>query len=185
MQQAKLTYLSIEDYLHFEEQGETRHEYVDGQIYAMAGTTRRHNQIVANLVARLRNEVRGTPCRAYFADVKVRIQFGNSFYYPDVLVGCEPGDDHELYLTQPCLIVEVLSPSTEIIDRREKQFAYRTLPSLREYVLIATEGRKVEVLRREAASDWSLTTLEADDPLYLACLDATLSLNDIYEDTSL
>lgn len=185
MQETKLVYLSVEDYLHFEEQGETRHEYLDGQIYAMAGTTRRHNTITLNIAARLHDRVRGTPCRIYMTHVKVRIPFGNAFYYPDVLVGCEPGDDHELYLTQPCLIVEVLSPSTENIDRREKLFAYRTLPSLREYVLIACEGRKVEVFRREVGSDWSLTTLEADDPLYLACLDATLSLNDIYEDTSL
>lgn len=184
MQQAKLAYLSVEDYLHFEQQGEIRHEYVDGQIYAMAGTTRHHNQICANLVYRLRGAVRGTPCRAYFSDVKVRIEFGNAFYYPDVVVGCDPGDDHELYLARPCLIIEVLSPSTENIDRREKLFAYRSLPSLREYVLIGTEEKKVEMFRRDDAGEWSLTTLEMDDTLQLECIAATISLNDIYEDAS-
>ena len=185
MQQAKLAYLSVEDYLHFEQRGEIRHEYVDGQLYAMAGTTRRHNQISANLVHHLRAAVRGTPCRAYFSDIKVRVEFGNCFYYPDVIVGCDPADDHELYLTCPCLIVEILSPSTEAIDRREKLFAYRTLPSLREYVLVASEERKIEVFRRDAAGEWSLTTLEAGDELQLECLSATLSLNEIYEDVPL
>jgi len=184
MQQAKLTFLSVEDYLHFEQSGEIRHEYVDGQIYAMAGTTKRHNAISLNIAALLRAEVRGTPCRAYIADVKVRIEFGNAFYYPDVVVGCDPGDDHELYLARPCLIVEVLSPSTENIDRREKLFAYRSLPSLREYVLVGTEENKVEVFRRDESGEWSLTTLEMGDTLQLECIAAKISMNDIYEDAN-
>lgn len=182
MHQAKLKFLSVEDYLHFEQAGEIRHEYVDGQIYAMAGTTRSHNQICANLVSRLRSAVRGTPCRAYFSDVKVWVEFGNAFYYPDVMVGCDPHDDHELYLTRPCLLIEVLSPSTENIDRREKLFAYRSLPSLREYVLIGTEEKTVEVFRCEAGGEWSLTTLEMGDTLQLECIATAISLNDIYED---
>ena len=185
MQQAKLAYLDAAEYLYFEQQGEIRHEYVDGQLYAMAGTTRRHNQISANLVYRIRGEVRGTPCRAYFSDVKVRVEFGNAFYYPDVVVGCDMADDHTLYLTRPCLIVEVLSPSTENIDRREKLFAYRSLPSLNEYVLVASEERKVELFRREKPNEWSLTTLENHDILHLKCINAPTSLDDIYEDTKL
>lgn len=184
MHQAKLTYLDVEDYLHFEQSGEIRHEYVDGQIYAMAGASRRHNQICANLVHRLRAAVRGTPCRAYFSDVKVRVDFGNAFYYPDVMVGCDSRDNHELYLARPCLIIEVLSPSTENIDRREKLFAYRSLPSLREYVLIATEVKEVEVFRRDAGDEWSLTTLEMGDTLRLECIPTAISLDDIYEDIS-
>ena len=185
MQQAKLAYLSVEDYLHFEQQGEIRHEYVDGQIYAMAETTRRHNAISLNIAALFRAEVRGTPRRAYISGMKVRVEFGNAFYYPDVMVGCDAGDDHELYLKRPCLIVEVLSPSTENIDRREKLFAYRSLPSLREYVLVASDERKVEVFRRDEQDEWSLTTLEERDNLHLECINATISLDDIYEDTKL
>jgi len=182
MYQTKLKFLSVEDYLHFEQAGEIRHEYVDGQIYAMAGTTRRHNLICTNLVALLRGAVRGTPCRAYFSDVKVRVEFGNAFYYPDVMIGCDPRDIHELYLVRPCLIIEVLSPATENIDRREKLFAYRTLPNLREYVLIGTEKKTVEVFRCEAKGEWSLTTLEMGDALQLECIATAISLNDIYED---
>jgi Uma2 family endonuclease len=184
MRQAKLAYLSVEEYLHFEQQGEIRHEYVDGQIYAMAGTTKQHNAISLNIAALLRAKVRGTPCRAYIADVKVRIEFSNAFYYPDVMVGCDPSDNHELYLAHPCLIIEVLSPSTENIDRREKLFAYRTLPSLREYVLIGAEEKKVEAFRRETGGEWSLTTLTMGDTLQLECIAAAISLDDIYEDIS-
>lgn len=184
MRQAKLAYLSAEEYLHFEQQGEIRHEYVDGQIYAIAGTTKQHNAISLNIAALLRAKVRGTPCRVYIADVKVRIEFGNAFYYPDVIVGCDSNDNHELYLARPCLIIEALSPSTENIDRREKLFAYRSLPSLREYVLIATEEKKIEVFRRSAGDEWSLTTLEMGDTLQLECIPTAISLDDIYEDIS-
>lgn len=185
MQQAYLPSLSIDDYLAGELASEIRHEYVDGEVYAMAGAGRAHNLIVTNIVARLRVKARGTPCLVFATDMKVRVGAWNAFYYPDVAVSCDPSDDNEFYLTAPCLIVEVLSPSTEGIDRREKLLAHRTLESLREYVLIAQDKRQAEVYRRAADGAWSLEILDEGDPLHLECVGATLSLDDVYEDVPL
>lgn len=163
MQQAYLPSLSIDDYLAGELASEIRHEYVDGEVYAMAGAGRAHNLIVTNIVARLRVKARGTPCLVFATDMKVRVGAWNAFYYPDVAVSCDPSDDNEFYLTAPCLIVEVLSPSTEGIDRREKLLAHRTLESLREYVLIAQTNARpkcigVLLMARGAWKSWMRAT---------------------------
>lgn len=182
MHYVRLTRLSVDDYLEGELKSDVRHEYVDGEVYAMAGAGRAHNLIVTNVVAHLRNRARGTRCLVFAADMKVRVESWNAFYYPDVVLSCDPSDDKEYYLTAPCLIVEVLSSSTEGIDRREKLRAYRTLESLREYVLISQDQRRIEVYRRGADGAWSLETLSEGDLLQLECVGASLSLAEVYED---
>jgi Uma2 family endonuclease len=114
--------------------------------------------------------------------MKVRVAQWNAFYYPDVMVVCNPADTQTYYKELPSMIVEVLSASTEQIDRREKLLAYRTLASLREYVLIAQDQRQIEIYRRGEAGAWQLQTLQADAALQLETLSATLSQDEVYED---
>jgi len=182
MQQAHHPHLSVADYLMGELGNEVRHEYVAGETYAMASAGRRHNLIAGNLFSRLREVVRGGSCRVFISDMKVRVPAHDAFYYPDIALSCDPADDQDLYLSAPCLIVEVLSPSTEAIDRREKLHAYRSLPSLREYVLVSQDSRRIEIYRRERVEDWTLTLLEAGDPVQIVCVDVTLAMDEVYED---
>ncbi|NEP25785.1 MAG: Uma2 family endonuclease [Moorea sp. SIO3I6] len=124
-------YISKEDYLSQEEDSAIKHEYSDGEIYAMAGASDAHVTIAGNLFALLRNHVRGTGCRVYMADMKAYIEAANSYYYPDVMVTCD-ARDRELtnYKKYPCLIVEVLSPKTEAFDRGNKFYNYQKLDTL-------------------------------------------------------
>lgn len=177
--------LGIDDYIAGERLSDIRHEYIDGQVYAMAGTGAKHNRIAGNIFYHLRTVTRGgSDCGVYISDMKVRIESGNRFYYPDVVVACDPSDDAEYFKRRPCLLVEVLSPSTEATDRREKWLAYRDLPSLRYYLLIASEEQIVEAYSRLDSGDWTHRLVTADAPLAIECegLRLTLNLQDIYED---
>jgi Uma2 family endonuclease len=182
MRHAYLPSLNAEDYLTGELKSDIRHEYVDGEVYAMAGAGETHNLIALNVASRLRGLVRGGPCRVFISDMKLRVAQWNAFYYPDVLVTCDASDTQPYFKESPCLIVEVLSPSTEGIDRREKLLAYRTLVSLREYVLISQDKRQIEVYRHAAGGAWHLETLGQGDPLHLECVGAALTLDEVYED---
>lgn len=176
--------LSVEDYIDGELNSDIRHEYIDGQVYAMAGASERHGRIAGNTFFHLRSAARGGSCGVFQSDMKVRIEAGNRFYYPDVLMYCDPADNEDYFKRRPCLIAEVLSESTEATDRREKWLAYRLLPSLQYYLLIASKERFVEYCRRSASGDWDLLLLSADERLEIHCegLRASLSLDDIYED---
>lgn len=184
MQHAYKPILDADTYLSGEVDGDIRHEFVDGEVYAMAGAGHAHNLIALNVAARLRGLARGGPCRVFISDMKVRVAQWNAFYYPDVMVVCNPADAQTYYKESPSLIVEVSSPSTESIDRREKLLAYRTLASLREYVLIAQDKRQADLWRRADDGSWQLQTLAAGDVLQLETLGASLSLDEIYEDVS-
>ncbi len=181
MQQAQQHPLSIKDYLTGELESEIRHEFYDGQVYAMAGAGKRHNTIALNLASFLRQNTRGTSCRSFIADMKLYIAELNRFYYPDVLLACNADDNEELYIEKPCLIVEVLSPSTEGIDRREKFHAYQGIPSLQEYVMVSQEEQKVELYRRDGKY-WQFFLLDRDDALHLEYLDLDIKMKEVYED---
>ena len=175
--------LAVDEYLRGEQDSPIRHEYVAGQTHAMAGADLAHNRISLNLAFHLRAATRGTPCAVFISDMKVRVTACEAFYYPDVMLSCEPGYRDSLYQTAPCLIAEVLSPSTEAIDRREKLIAYRTLPSLRYYLLVAQDRHWVEVYTRQADGGWRHTA-HADGALTFDCggLTPGLTLADLYED---
>lgn len=128
--------MSVDEYLQFDLQATTKHECVAGRVYAMSGPTLRHNLITRNLVIALSRHLNGGPCRAFFSDIKVHLRINKAeiFYYPDVVVACGALEIAERELREPKLIVEVLSPSTESIDRREKAFNYQQIPSMEEYV---------------------------------------------------
>lgn len=173
-------WISPQDYLAAERTAEARHEYVDGEIFAMGGASRRHATIVGNLFVALRQAARARGCQAYANDVKVRVEAANAFYYPDLVATCAGGDDDPYVVKDPVLVVEVLSDSTEAIDRREKRTNYQKIPSLREIVLVSQTERLVEVYRRDGAG-WTIDVVR-DGPVMLASLDLTVPLESVYED---
>ncbi|MBD1939112.1 Uma2 family endonuclease [Microcoleus sp. FACHB-68] len=179
-------FISPEDYLKAEESSKGRHEYLGGQIFAMSGGSEEHNRIALNIASLLRFHLRGSGCKTFIADMKVKIEIASNtadvFYYIDVMVTRDPQDTEKYYKTRPCLIVEVLSPSTETLDRREKRLNYQSLPSLQEYVLVSQEEMKVEVYRKNEAGTWNLEIFNRDDILQLNSVGLTLAMAEIYED---
>lgn len=174
--------LTPEDYLAFEAESREKYEYVDGEIHAMTGTTVKHNQISGNLYLALRNQLAGQPCQTFFADIKVNAAAANAYYYPDLVVRCQaqPLADDARVIDDPTLIIEVLSPSTEAIDRREKLAAYRRIPSVQEYVLVAQDERSVEIYRREGDIGWRYLPFTDNDDVEFASIGLTLNMEKIY-----
>lgn len=177
-------YLTPDEYLQMEDMGNIKHEYIDGQLYAMAGASDPHITIAGNLFALLRSHVRGSGCRVYIADMKARIESLNRFYYPDVMVTCDPRDQEtSTYKRFPCLIVEVLSDSTEAFDRGDKFVDYQELESLREYVLFNTKRQRVECFRRNEQGLWVLQSYTPQQTsLRLDSVDFEGTLEALYED---
>ncbi|UJS22672.1 Uma2 family endonuclease [Thiothrix winogradskyi] len=175
-------YITEQDYLEGEKTAEFRHEYVDGQIYAMAGTSIRHNDIALHIAFALRAATRGTPCKVNTSDVKVRAQRSKAYYYPDVIVGCQRDEADEYYLEKPCLIVEVTSKSTEWKDFTEKLIAYQKLASLQVYLIVAQDQPQVTLFYRDAEGAWDVARFDSlEQTITLPCPEATLTLADIYE----
>lgn len=172
--------ISVADYLAGEESAEVRHEYLAGEIYAMTGASARHNLICTNLLAALHAHLRGGPCQVFMVDLKVhlRVNSDDYFYYPDLMVACRSDDSASHYREHPRVIVEVLSESTERIDRREKFFAYQQIAALEEYVLVAQDHPEITHYRR--AAGWASTVLGVDDTLALDSLDFRLAVAEIY-----
>ncbi|NJL46671.1 MAG: Uma2 family endonuclease [Leptolyngbyaceae cyanobacterium SM2_5_2] len=177
--------LTVEDYLVLEQTSLNRHEYVAGQIYCMAGGSEEHDLIAGNVYTRLRAHLRGQGCRVFSGNMKIYIQELDTFYYPDVSVVCDPADTGKYFKKHPKLLVEVLSPGTERIDRNEKLMNYRQIASLEEYVLISQTQLVVEIYRRNSAGAWQGEVIEGDGNLTLASLGLTLSLADIYDEVTL
>lgn len=163
-----------------EETATVRHEYVGGMVYAMVGAAKRHNQIGLNIASHLLSAARGGPCRVYASDVKLRTS-EDTIYYPDVMVACELEDD-PLVETSPCLIVEVASPSTESIDRREKMLAYRKIPTLKAYLIVAQDERRVERYWRDESGEWRQGEAVGEEGFVpIPCPETKLPLAGIYE----
>jgi Uma2 family endonuclease len=174
--------LSVEEYLDAEKFSNAKHEYVGGQVYAMAGTSRSHNRAALNLQAQLGTHLRGGPCEVYVADVKVRIVIRQQdiFYYPDLVVTCDERDTDEYFLRFPKLVVEVLSDSTERLDRGEKLLSYITIPTLEEYVLVSQHQPLVTIFRRR--TNWEPEhTFGLDAMLHLESVNFMLPLRVLYE----
>jgi len=181
-----LNFFTVEEYLQLEQTSEIRNEYLGGQVFAMSGGSKEHNLIAGNLYSCLRSHLRGSLCSVFMADMKVRIELANQnksiFYYPDVIVSCDRDEQDRFSLNYPSLIVEVLSPSTEVTDRREKLVNYRTLQTLQEYVLVSQDEIKVEVYHKDTQGNWLVQTLGKDDELRLDSVGLTLTIAKIYED---
>lgn len=179
---AKANYLSPEAYLLGENEhvDGVKYEYVNGQVYAMAGASRAHNIVAGEFFAILRNHLKGKPCRAYQSDMKVGIRSlrEDHFYYPDVQVSCAD-EENNYYNASPCLIVEVLSDSTARVDRYEKLVAYRLLPSLQEYVLCAQHTPLVEIYRRR--NEWQAEYFTSGETFLLESVGLEMAVNELYE----
>jgi Uma2 family endonuclease len=182
---APILKLTVEEYLENERHSEVRHEYLAGLVYAMAGASAVHNLIAGNLFARLRGHLRGKGCQVFISDMKVKIDAIDTFYYPDVMVTCDPADNADYFRTSPVLIVEVASPTTAVTDRREKLLAYQKIASLREYIIVSQSEARIEVYRRDRNGRWWEATLGADDILELESVDLHLPANEVYEDVTL
>ncbi len=178
--------ISVAHYLQQEDQNRIKHEYRAGQIEAMGGSSDRHGLIAGALYASLLPHARRKGCQLFMADMKVRIDHeGDSwFYYPDLVLACDPDDrESPYYRKHPCLLVEVLSPSTETIDTREKLLAYRLLPSLREYLMLRQDCLQADLYQRGDDGRWYHHHLtHAEDVLPLRCLDTQPRLADVYLD---
>lgn len=166
---------SSDDYLAWEAEQAEKHEYVNGQVFAMAGAGAAHVTVMGNVYIALRQHLKGSPCRTFLSDMKVQVDAVSSYFYPDVVVTCSPRDAQDpLIQREPTLIVEVLSPSTAAYDRGGKFSAYRQLASLQEYVLIDTDTRATDVYRKGADGLWVLHPFERDASVVLASVALTL-----------
>jgi Uma2 family endonuclease len=174
------------EYLEWEAQQENRHEYLNGEVYAMTGGTLAHNDIALNLYSSLRAHIRARGCRMNAIDAKTQITEQGPFFYPDLLISCDPRDKAAVKFVQfPCLIAEVLSPGTESYDRGEKFAHYRRLESLQEYLLISSTKPSVEIFRLNERHKWELTPYEAGETMQLTSIDFECAIELLYEDVDL
>ena len=177
------SYISSEDYLKGEQVSLIKHEYRRGEVYAMAGASNAHVLIALNIASALRNHLRGSGCLTYIADTKAHIESINTYYYPDVMVSCDQRDRaFDNFLRYPCLIVEVLSSTTEAFDRGDKFADYRQINSLQEYVLVSQTRMSVECFRRNLEGQWVLYPYGEADEIHLKSVNFRSRVVDLYED---
>lgn len=182
-------YVSVEDYLLMEEAAEEKHEYVGGNIIAMAGATEEHNDIVSNLIREIGNRIKGKGCKIHPSDFRVTTPAGRNYFYPDASIVCggsqkQPGVFDTLL--NPRVIFEVISESTEKIDRGYKFFYYQQIPSLQEYVLVDSREYIIDVIRRQADGLWKFDKyFPADKQFHLAGINCTLSFDEVYFEVQL
>ncbi len=148
------TKISVEEYLEGELISPIRHEYIGGEVYAMAGASDRHHRICSNLFTSLDEYLEDSDCDVLHLDMKLRVSSDNIFYYPDVFVACDQNPVSEFYREEPVLVIEIASPSTRQIDRREKLKVYQSIPSVKEYVTVEQDKTHVELHRRQANGTW-------------------------------
>ncbi|WP_019501571.1 Uma2 family endonuclease [Pseudanabaena sp. PCC 6802] len=172
--------MTAEEYLAWEPTQEGRHEYWDGEVVAMSGGTRNHNRVSGNFFNLLDNALVDRPCDVYIVDVKVQVEPGRKYFYPDVVVTCDDRDRDTQIVQFPCLVVEVLSPSTEAIDRGIKFAKYRQFATLQEYILVQVEQPGVEVFRRNERGQWVLSEYALGDRLHLESVGVELAIADLY-----
>ena len=181
-------FMSPTEYLAWEEEQPFRHEYLNGEVFAMTGGTLPHNSIALNLASALKNRLRGTGCRVFINDVKVQVSTKGPYFYPDVVVGCNSEDfQSRKLISHPRLIIEVLSPGTESYDRGEKFQKYRQMSSLQEYIVIDPRQVSIECYRLNDRQKWELTPYASEDladptMVEFPCIEFECSIASIYED---
>lgn len=177
---------TLDDYLAWDAGQDERHEFVNGEVFLMAGAGEGHNVVAGNFYIRLREHLGNTPCRTYMSDMKLRVETLNNIFYPDIMVTCDPTDrESGMSKSQPKLIVEILSPSTANYDRGEKFVSYRQIPSLREYVMVDIDKRQVELYRLGDQGLWVLHPFDlraAGANLPLTSVELTLTTEQVFVD---
>jgi Uma2 family endonuclease len=172
-----------EEYFQWEEQQQRRHEYINGEVYAMSGGTINHSKIASNLNFILKSHLRGGGCQVLTSDARVKIVESNDYVYPDLSVTCDDRDrSTSQYITYPCLVVEVLSPSTANYDRGDKFRMYRRNPILRDYLLVDAEKIAIDLYRHNELGNWEIINYQAGDAIELKSVNLSCSIEDIYED---
>jgi Uma2 family endonuclease len=174
--------LTPEEYFDWEEQQQIRHEYIGGEVYAMSGGTLNHSEIASNFTFLLKSHLRTGSCRVFNSDARVNIHKSNDYVYPDVSVSCDERDRSATkFLSHPCLIIEVLSASTEAYDRGDKFGLYRRSPSLQDYVLVSTNKIAVDIYHKNDRGRWEINSYAAGDLVELECINLTLPIAEIFE----
>ncbi|HJQ34321.1 MAG TPA: Uma2 family endonuclease [Pyrinomonadaceae bacterium] len=180
-----VTHVTPEEYLAAERLSETRSEYLDGGVYPMTGASANHSRIVLNVGGELNNQLHGRGCEAFVLDVKVRLPGSKKFFYPDVMAVCgelQYHDNRKDIITNPDLVVEVLSPGTEAFDRGVKFEAYRTVESLKEYLLVSQDKPLVEQYVRNGDGSWKFKEAAGlESSLTLPSIECTLNLAAVYK----
>ncbi len=175
--------LTPAEYLAWEEQQEFRHEYADGEVYAMTGGTLNHSEIASNFTTILKNHLRGSGCKVFNSDAKVQILESNSYLYPDVSFTCDDRDRRATkFISHPCLVVEVLSPTTEAYDRGDKFALYRRSTTLQDYVLVSTNAMRVDLYQRNDRGRWEILSYDASDVIEIPSVNLSIPVAQIYED---
>ena len=181
-------FITVEEYLKFEETAETKHEYADGKIIAMAGTSLRHNDVARNITVSMEVQFGDRPCRAYISDIRLRTR-GTRFRYPDVMALCgkpEADDSKPPCLLNPQVIIEVLSDSTMLIDLNEKLDEYMQVATLTDYLMFAQDKMWARHYAKQDSGDWTVKTYsKPQDALAIKALDITLTLADAYRKVEL
>jgi len=172
--------MSYEEYLAWESTQEVRHEYCNGEVIAMGGSTRNHNRVSLNFFKSLDNALADRQCEVYISDIKVQVKPSKKYFYPDVVVTCDERDTEPQLVLFPCLIIEVLSPSTEAYDRGFKFSQYRKLESLQEYVLVQVEQPMVEVFQRNQEGQWVFSEYGLGDRIFLKSINVEIAVSDLY-----
>lgn len=178
---------TFRDYVAHDDVSSTKHEYLDGQIYAMAGGTPEHSALIASVTTHLSNQVRGGRCRVHMSDLRIRVAETGLATYPDVAVVCGPWErdpEDARTVVNPTVIVEVLSPSTEAYDRGEKLEHYRRIPTLRACLLVAHDRREIEVWARDAGAPWTRVLVVSGGVVAIEAIGAALRVDAIYEDAA-
>lgn len=182
-------FLTPADYLALERKSDVRHEYYNGEIFAMSGASRRHNLVTVNFTSELRQQLKGRRCETYSADMRVFIPSTGLYTYPDVVVVCgEPQfqDDEFDTLLNPLVIIETLSPATERYDRGQKFAAYRSINSLRHYVLASQDEYRIDYYTKEPDGRWWLRDARGlADSIELPAIECTLAMSEIYDKVTL
>jgi Uma2 family endonuclease len=172
--------MTVEEYLRFDERSTLKHELVAGEVYAMSGVTLRHNRISLNLATHLSQAAGDGPCQVFSTDVRLRAD-DDVYYYPDAMVVCGQVGELDTIVSEPCVVVEVTSPSTGRIDRGEKLTAYRSISSVRAYLIVDHRRRRVERhWRADATAAWNREEIVGDGSVSVPCLDVELPLDAIY-----
>lgn len=173
--------LTPEEYFAWEEQQEIKHEYFDGEVFAMTGGDLNHSQIASKFAQLLENHLETSGCRAFNSDAKVKIETANKYVYPDASVTCDERDrDAKKFVSYPCLIIEVLSPSTEAYNRGKKFRLYQQSTSLIDYVLVDAEEVRIEVFHKNDRQKWEVTNYVAGDIVELESIELTFPIERVY-----
>ncbi|MEK0177926.1 Uma2 family endonuclease [Microcoleus anatoxicus] len=176
-------YFTPEEYFAWEEQQLEKHELIDGRVYAMSGGTRNHSDIAGNILTTIKPHLRGSGCKTYNSDCRVNILNTRNYTYPDLSVTCDRRDNSSpQYITYPCLIVEVLSDSTEAYDRGKKFEKYRRNPNLVDYVLVSSDEMAIDMYHRNEAGDWLILSYRAGDRVELRSIGLSLAIEQFYEE---